>query len=73
MTAHARTMKMDLEAARLRNLFVPLSYVATLNKSPFPSFLCYFMSLIGQLKIMAELGLLATRTQALTLTTLVST
>lgn len=47
----------------------PLSDVATLNKSPFPPCLCYFLSLIDQIKMVAELGLLAARIQALTLTT----
>lgn len=61
---------MDLEAARSQKLFVSLSDVATLTKSPFLAFLCYSISLIRLLKMAAELGLLAARSQDLTLTTL---
>lgn len=69
MTVHVRTMKMDLQPAGLRSLILPLSDVAALNESPFPPCLCYFLSLIGWINMVAELGLLAARIQALTLTT----
>lgn len=69
MTVHVKTMKVDLQPAGLWNLIVPLSDVATLNKSPFPPCLSYFLSLIGLIKMVAELDLLAARIQALTLRT----